>query len=307
MNQENKIAETPLMKQYLSVKSKYPEAILLFRVGDFYETFGRDAIVASEALGIVLTKRGNGSAQFVELAGFPHHALDTYLPKLVRAGYKVAVCDQLEDPKLTKKIVKRGVTELITPGVAFNDQLLSHKENNYLAAVHFSRDKAGIAFADISTGTFRAASGDLAYIDLLLSGLAPKEVLVERGYRKGFEDRFGKEYYITVVDEWAFVADSAFQKLCNHFGVNTLKGFGLDDNPLAVTAAGAVLYYLELTRHEGLSHISSISRIDREDYVWIDRFTFRNLEVFNTFQHDGKSLLDVVDRTSSPMGARLLR
>lgn len=307
MNPDNKIAETPLMKQYLSVKSKYPEAILLFRVGDFYETFGRDAVIASEALGIVLTKRGNGAAQFVELAGFPHHAIDTYLPKLVRAGYKVAVCDQLEDPKLTKKIVKRGVTELITPGVAMNDQLLSHKENNYLAAVHFSKDKAGIAFADISTGTFRAASGDLSYIDLLLSGFSPKEVLVQRGYQKGFQERFGKDYYTTVVDEWAFVADSASEKLCSHFGVKTLKGFGLEDNPLALTAAGAILYYLELTRHEGLSHISSISRIDRDDYVWIDRFTFRNLEVFNPFRQDGRSLVDVIDKTSSPMGARLLR
>ena len=307
MNEDKKIVETPLMKQYFSVKSKYPEAIILFRVGDFYETFAQDAVIASSVLGIVLTKRANGAAQSVELAGFPHHSLDTYLPKLVRAGYKVAVCDQLEDPKLTKKIVKRGVTELITPGVAYNDQILSHKENNYLASVFFSKEKAGIAFVDISTGSFRAASGDLAYAELLLSSFSPKEVLVERGFQKGFTERFGQEYYTTVVDEWAFVPEAAYQKMRSHFSVPSLKGFGLEDNPLAVTAAGAILHYLELTRHEGLSHISSISRIDPGDYVWIDRFTFRNLEVFNSFQQDGRSLLDVIDKCSSPMGARLLR
>lgn len=307
MNEDKKIVETPLMKQYFSVKSKYPEAILLFRVGDFYETFGEDAITASKVLGIVLTKRANGSAQHVELAGFPHHAIDTYLPKLVRAGHKVAICDQLEDPKLTKKIVKRGITELVTPGVAYNDQLLSHKENNYLAAVYFENDKAGVAFLDISTGSYKVASGPLPYIELLLASLAPKEILMQKSYQRGFEERFGKEIYVSTMDEWAFVTDSAYEKLQNHFGVKTLKGFGIDKLPLAVTAAGAILYYLELTRHEGLSHICSISRIDEGEFVWIDRFTFRNLEVFNSAAENGSSLIDVVDRTSSPMGARLLR
>jgi len=307
MNEDKKIVETPLMKQYLSVKSKYPEAILLFRVGDFYETFGEDAIVASKILGIVLTRRANGAAQHVELAGFPHHAIDTYLPKLVRAGHKVAICDQLEDPRLTKKIVKRGITELVTPGVAYNDQLLSHKENNYLAAVYFDNDKAGVAFLDITTGSYKVASGSLQYVDLLLASLAPKEILLQKGYQKGFEERFGKDIYLSTMDEWAFVTDSAYEKLQVQFNVKTLKGFGIDNLPLAVTAAGAILFYLELTRHEGLSHICSISRIDESEFVWIDRFTFRNLEVFRSASENGASLIDVVDRTSSPMGARMLR
>ena len=307
MNEDKKIVETPLMKQYFSVKSKYPEAILLFRVGDFYETFGEDAIVASKILGIVLTRRANGSAQFVELAGFPYHAIDTYLPKLVRAGHKVAICDQLEDPKLTKKIVKRGITELVTPGVAYNDQLLSNNENNYLAAVHFEKDKAGVAFLDISTGSFKVASGSLQYVELLIASMSPKEILLQKGYQKGFEEHFGKEIYVSTIDEWAFVTDTAYDKLKNQLGVNTLKGFGIDNLPLAVTAAGAILCYLEITRHEGLSHICSVSRIDEGEFVWIDRFTFRNLEVFKSAADNGASLIDVVDRTSSPMGARLLR
>jgi len=307
MNEDKKIVETPLMKQYFAIKSKYPDALLLFRVGDFYETFGEDAITASKILGIVLTRRANGAAQFVELAGFPHHSIDTYLPKLVRAGHKVAICDQLEDPKLTKKIVKRGITELVTPGVAFNDQLLSHKENNYLASVYFEKDKAGIAFLDISTGSFRVASGSLSYIELLLSSIAPKEILLQKGYKSGFEERYGRDIYLSTMDEWAFVTDSAYEKLQQHFAVSSLKGFGIDNMPLAVTAAGAILFYLELTRHEGLGHICSISRIDEGEYVWIDKFTFRNLEIFNSFQENGASLISVVDRASSPMGARLLR
>ncbi|MEN6618564.1 MAG: DNA mismatch repair protein MutS [Rikenellaceae bacterium] len=307
MNEDKKIVETPLMKQYFSVKSKYPDALLLFRVGDFYETFGEDAITASKILGIVLTRRANGAAQYVELAGFPHHSIDTYLPKLVRAGHKVAICDQLEDPKLTKKIVKRGITELVTPGVAYNDQLLSHKENNYLASVYFEKDQAGIAFLDISTGSFRVASGSLAYIELLLSSIAPKEILLQKGYKSGFEERYGRDIYLSTMDEWAFVTDSAYEKLQQHFSVSSLKGFGIDNMPMAVTAAGAILFYLELTRHEGLGHICSISRIDEGEYVWIDKFTFRNLEIFGSYQENAASLLSVIDRTSSPMGARLLR
>jgi DNA mismatch repair protein MutS len=307
MNEDKKIAETPLMKQYFSVKSKYPEAILLFRVGDFYETYGEDAIVASKILGIILTRRANGSAKHVEMAGFPYHAIDTYLPKLVRAGYKVAICDQLEDPKLAKKIVKRGITELVTPGVVYNEQLLTNKENNYLAATYFEGDKAGVAFLDISTGSFKVSSGDLQYIELLLNSFAPKEILLQKSYKKGFEERFGRDIYISTMDEWAFVTDSAREKLQTHFGVTTLKGFGIDQYPLAITAAGAILYYLELTQHEGIGHICSISRIDEGDFVWIDRFTFRNLEVFKSASENGSSLTEVIDRTSSPMGARLLR
>ena len=307
MKGDKNIVETPLMKQYFSIKAKYPDAILLFRVGDFYETFGDDAITASAVLGIVLTKRANGVAQHVELAGFPHHSIDTYLPKLVRAGHKVAICDQLEDPKLTKKIVKRGITELVTPGVAYNEQLLSHKENNYLAALHFDKDKAGVAFLDISTGAFRVASGSLNYIELLLASFAPKEILMQRGYQKGFEERFGKDIYISTMDEWAFVYDSAREKLQNQLNVSTLKGFGIDQLPLAVTAAGAILFYLELTRHDSLGHLCSVSRIDEEEYVWIDKFTFRNLEIFGSYADGGASLFKVVDKTSSPMGARLLR
>ena len=301
------IVETPLMRQFLAIKAKYPDAILLFRVGDFYETFGEDAILASKVLGIVLTRRANGSGLFIELAGFPHHSIDTYLPKLVRAGYKVAICDQLEDPKLTKKIVKRGITELVTPGVAYNEQLLSHKENNYLAAVHFDRDMAGVAFLDISTGTFRVASGTLSYIELLFASFSPKEVLVQKSFQRGFEERFGKDIYISAMDEWAFVFDSAREKLINHFDVASLKGFGIENMPLAVTAAGAILSYLELTRHDSLGHLCSISRIDEEEYVWIDKFTFRNLEVFGSYADEGASLIKVIDKTSSPMGGRLLR
>ena len=307
MNEDKKIVETPLMKQYFAIKAQHPDALLLFRVGDFYETFSEDAIIASKVLGIVLTRRANGSASFVELAGFPHHSIELYLPKLVRAGYKVAVCDQLEDPKLTKKIVKRGITELVTPGVAYNDQLLSHKENNFLASVYFYKDQAGIAFLDISTGSFRIASGSLGYIDLLLSGLNPKEVLLQKGFKNGFEEKFGRDYFVSTIDEWAFVEEAAREKMLSHFNVNSLKGFGIESLPLGITAAGAILYYLELTRHDGLSHICSISRIDENDYVWIDKFTFRNLEIFNSDKDNAASLINVIDKTASPMGARLLR
>jgi len=307
MNTDKKIAETPLMRQYFAIKAKHPDAILLFRVGDFYETFGEDAITASSVLGIVLTKRANGVASSVELAGFPHHSIDSYLPKLVRAGYKVAICDQLEDPKLTKKIVKRGITELVTPGVAYNDQLLSHRENNFLCSVTFSKDRAGVAFLDISTGTFKVSEGDHTYAELLLSSMDPKEILIEKSFRSGFEERFGTQYFVSAMDEWAFVYDSAKEKLKQHFGINTLKGFGVENMPLAITAAGATLFYLELTRHEGLAHICSISRIDESEFVWIDKFTFRNLEIFGGSHEGSASLFSIMDRCSTPMGSRLLR
>lgn len=307
MNPDKKIADTPLMRQYFSVKAKYPDAILLFRVGDFYETFSEDAVIASKVLGIVLTRRANGSAAYVELAGFPHHSIDSYLPKLVRAGYKVAVCDQLEDPKLTKKIVKRGITELVTPGVAYNDQLLSNKENNYLCSVYFVKDSAGIAFLDISTGSFHVATGSHSYIELLLTSLSPKEVLVERSYKKGFEERFGKEYFVTTMDEWAFVPEACEEKLKTHFGTPSLKGYGIEGMTLAITAAGAILFYLELTHHEGLSHLCSVSRLDEGEYVWIDQFTFRNLEIFSGANEGASSLYKTMERCSTPMGARLLR
>lgn len=307
MNNPKKIAETPLMRQFFSIKAKHPTAILLFRVGDFYETFGEDAITASKVLGIVLTKRANGSGSHVELAGFPHHSIDTYLPKLVRAGYKVAVCDQLEDPKLTKTIVKRGITELVTPGVAYNDQLLLNKENNYLASLFFHKDKAGIAFLDISTGEFKIAEGSIEYVDLLLSSMNPKELLMERSVRRNFEERFGKDYYISAMDEWAFVPGAAKEKIISQFGTHSLKGFGVENMPLAVTAAGSILFYLELTRHHGLGHLCSISRIDEGNYVWIDKFTFRNLEIFSGAQEGAASLIETIDRCSTPMGSRMLR
>lgn len=302
------IVETPLMKQYFEVKAKYPEAILLFRVGDFYETFGEDAVTASKVLGIVLTKRANGYAAAVDLAGFPHHSIDIYLPKLVRAGYKVAVCDQLEDPKLTKKIVKRGVTELVTPGVAYNEQLLDQKENNYLAALSFEKDQIGMAFLDISTGTFKVSQGSADYAEVLLSSFAPKELLVPRGYEKGVKERFGANYYISTLDEWAFVYDASYERLIRQFGVDSLKGFGVMNSRLGIAAAGAIMVYLEHTEHSNIGHLCSISRIDGSQYVWMDRFTMRNLEIFGSNAgHDGVSLLDVMDRCSSPMGSRLLR
>lgn len=307
MTEKKKIVETPLMKQYFEVKREHPDALLLFRVGDFYETFGEDAIIASRVLGIVLTKRANGSAQHVELAGFPHHSIETYLPKLVRSGYKVAVCDQLEDPKLTKKIVKRGVTELVTPGIAYSEQLLNQKENNFLGSVYFSQDKGGIAFLDISTGTFKISEGTLEYIEVLLSNFNPKEVLVQRGYLAGFRERFGEGYYLSAMDEWAFVPDAGEDKLKKQFGLHSLKGFGVEGLRLGATAAGAILFYLEQNHNTGVAHLCSVSRIDRGSFVWMDRFTFRNLEIFGSSGGDGLCLLDVIDRCSSPLGARMLR
>ena len=308
MKEDKKIAETPLMKQYFSVKAQHPDAMLLFRVGDFYETFGEDAIIASKVLGIVLTKRNNGPGTSVELAGFPHHSIETYLPKLVRSGYKVAICDQLEDPKLTKKIVKRGVTELVTPGIAYNEQLLNQKENNFLCAVAFHKNRGGIAFLDVSTGTFKVAEGSLEYIEVLLSNFSPKEIVIERGYRDGFKDRFGTGYYLSPMDEWAFVAEACEEKLKRQFGLQSLKGFGIENLTLGVTAAGAILFYLEQNHSNGVCHLCSISRIDESNFVWLDKFTFRNLEIFSPAScADGTALIDVIDRCSSPLGARLLR
>ena len=305
---KEKIAETPLMKQYFQVKAQHPEAVLLFRVGDFYETFADDAMIASKVLGIVLTKRANGPGASVPLAGFPHHSLDIYLPKLVRAGYKVAVCDQLEDPKLTRKIVKRGITELVTPGVAFNEQLLEQKENNFLCGLSFDGNRCGAAFLDVSTGTFKIAEGTLDYIESLVSSFAPKELLVPRSYRNGVREKFGDKYYISTLEEWAFVYESSVEKLKRQFNVDSLKGFAIDIYPLGVTSAGALLIYLEQTQHAGLKNICSISRIDGDKFVWMDKFTFRNLEIFSSAAgSDGVALVSVIDKCSSPMGARLLR
>jgi DNA mismatch repair protein MutS len=290
------------------VKAQHPEALLLFRCGDFYETYGDDALTASKVLGIVLTKRSNAAPDSIPMAGFPHHSLETYLPRLVRAGYKVAVCDQLEDPKLTKKIVKRGITELVTPGIAFSDQLLEQKEHNYLAGLTFHKDRCGAAFLDVSTGTFQVAEGSLDYIGTLLSSFAPKELLVPRGYEKGTRERYGDGFYISTLEEWAFVYDSSVERLKRQLKVDSLKGFAIDNFPLGVTSAGALLIYLERTQHTDMSNICSISRIDEGSFVWMDRFTFRNLEIFaSTAGKEGTSLVEVMDRCSSPMGARMLR
>lgn len=302
-----KIVETPLMKQYMAMKQKHPDAILLFRVGDFYETFSEDAIASSEILGITLTRRANGSAQFVELAGFPHHALDTYLPKLVRAGKRVAICEQLEDPKTTKKLVKRGITELVTPGVSINDTLLNNRENNFLAALNFARQTVGVAFLDISTGEFLVAEGSADYIEKLLVNFAPKEVLVERGKKRLIEESFAEHYLAFELDDWVFTDDAAMDRLLKQFETNSLKGFGIHSMAAAVVAAGAILHYLDITQHTQISHITSISRVEEEKAVRLDRFTIRNLELVASMSEEGRSLLDVIDRTVSPMGARLLR
>ena len=303
-----KPTETPMMKQFFAVKAEHPEAVLLFRCGDFYETYGDDALTASKVLGIVLTKRSSATPGAIPMAGFPHHSLETYLPRLVRAGYKVAVCDQLEDPKLTKKIVKRGITELVTPGVAFNEQLLEQKEHNYIAGLTFFKEKCGVAFLDVSTGTFQVAEGSLDYIGTLLSSFAPKELLVPRGYEKGTKERYGDHYYISTLEEWAFVYDSSVEKLKRQLRVDSLKGFAIDNFPLGITSAGALLIYLEQTQHKELTNICSISRIDEGAFVWMDRFTFRNLEIFaSTAGKEGTSLVEVMDKCSSPMGARMLR
>lgn len=301
------VVETPLMKQYLEFKSMHPDAILLFRVGDFYETFLEDAVMASEILGITLTRRANGSAQSVELAGFPHHALDTYLPKLVRAGKRVAICDQLEDPKLTKKLVKRGITELVTPGVAVNDNILDHKENNFLAAVHFDKKMAGVAFLDISTGEFLTAEGTCEYVDKLLNGIMPKEVLFERTKRSEFEERFGSKFFTYELDDWVFTSEAAHDRLIKHFETKNLKGFGVDKLKLGIVASGAILHYLDMTQHTQIGHITQLSRIEEDKYVWLDQFTIRNLELYGTMHEGGRTLLNIIDRTITPMGARLLK
>ena len=297
-----------MMKQFFAFKADYPEAVLLFRCGDFYETYGDDALIASKVLGIVLTKRSSAVPGAIPMAGFPHHSLETYLPRLVRAGYKVAVCDQLEDPKFAKNIVKRGVTELVTPGVAFNDQLLEQKEHNFIAGLTFHKDRCGAAFLDVSTGSFQVAEGSLDYIGTLLSSFSPKELLVPRGYEKGVRERYGDHYYISTLEEWAFIYDNSVEKLKRQLKVDSLKGFAIDNFPLGITSAGALLIYLEQTQHYGLTNICSISRIDEGSFVWMDRFTFRNLEIFaSTAGKEGTSLVDVMDKCSSPMGARMLR
>ena len=305
---DKKYVETPLMKQYYQIKSVHPDAILLFRVGDFYETFGDDAIKASGILGITLPRRANGSATFVELAGFPYHAIDTYLPKLVRAGERVAICEQLEDPKLVKGLVKRGVIELVTPGVVLGDNLLANKENVYLASVYFGRQTTGVAFLDISTGEFYVAEGPDNYIDKLLSNLSPKEIIYQRGFDERFRQAFGTNYYTYKLDDWVFSEELNREKLCKQFGTQSLKGFGIDHISAGISAAGAILYYLEFTEHKEIGHIASISRIDQDDYVWIDKFTIRNLELFTTnSSRDRSSFANVMDRTLTPMGGRLLK
>ena len=302
-----KYAETPLMKQYYAVKAKHPDAVLLFRVGDFYETFGEDAIRASGILGITLTRRANGSASYVELAGFPYHALDTYLPKLVRAGARVAICEQLEDPKMTKNIVKRGITELVTPGVSYNDNILEHRENNFLASVHFDKKMAGIAFLDISTGEFLTAEGSFEYVDKLLSSFQPKEVLFQKGKAADFTALFGGKYYTFSQDDWVYTEDASNDRLMRHFETKSLKGFGVHELNYGIIASGAILHYLDLTQHHQTRHIVNLSRIEEDKYVWLDRFTIRNLELFNSINEGAKTLVQVIDKTISPMGARLLK
>jgi DNA mismatch repair protein MutS len=307
-------AETPLMKQYNAIKGKYPDALLLFRVGDFYETFGSDAIKAANILGIILTRRANGYASYIELAGFPHHSLDTYLPKLVRAGQRVAICDQLEDPKMTKTIVKRGVTELVTPGVSYNDKVLDHKKNNYLASIYFAEPsakkknaEAGISFLDVSTGEFCIAEGSIEYIDKLLQSFAPSEVLFQKNKKKTFTEHFGEKFYIYGLEDWTFTSEFGNDLLLKHFGTKSLKGFGIESLEPAIIAAGAALHYLADTQHDKIKHISTISRIEEEKYVWLDRFTIRNLELFGSHNDNAKTLIDVIDKTVSPMGSRMMK
>lgn len=302
-----KVVETPLMKQYNKIKGQHPDAILLFRVGDFYETFSDDAIAASGILGITLTRRANGAAQFIELAGFPHHALDTYLPKLVRAGRRVAICDQLEDPKTTKKIVKRGVTEVVTPGVSIDDNVLNYKENNFLAAVHFEKNRLGIALLDISTGEFMTGEGDIDYGEKLLNNFGPKEILIERKNRSLFESSFGSNCYVSELEDWAFDEASTHERLLKQFQVQSLKGFGVYNLKLSIVAAGAILHYLDITQHKQIGHINALKRIEMDEYVRLDQFTIRNLELLNSMNEGGRSLLNVLDRTISPMGSRTLR
>ena len=305
---EKRYVETPLMRQYYEIKAVHPDAILLFRVGDFYETFGEDAIKASGILGITLTRRANGAASYVELAGFPYHALDTYMPKLVRAGERVAICEQLEDPKLTKKLVKRGVIEMVTPGVVMGENLIAGKENTYLASVYFGKTTTGVAFLDLSTGEFYIAEGNNTYIDKLISNLQPKEIVYQRGREEQFADAFGTKHYTYRLDEWVFAESVNRDKLCKQLGVQNLKGFGIDSMSEGISAAGAILYYLEFTEHHHTAHLRSIQRIDREEYVWIDKFTIRNLELFTSSGSMSKcSLVDILDRTRTPMGGRQLK
>ena len=306
-NTHKKYVNTPLMKQYYHIKAKHPDALLLFRVGDFYETFGDDAIRTAGILGITLTRRANGSASYVELAGFPYHALDTYLPKLVRAGQRVAICEQLEDPKQTKNIVKRGITELVTPGVSLNENVLEHRENNFLGSVFLEKRTAGVAFLDISTGEFLTAEGSFEYIDKLLSSFRPKEILIEKRRQNQFREVFGNQYYVSTLDDWVFTSQNAAERLLKQFETATLKGFGVENLQYGVIAAGAILQYLEITEHHHSGHISKLSRIEEEHYVWLDRFTIRNLEIFRSVYDDGKSLIDVLDQTTTPMGSRLLK
>lgn len=303
----NDVVLTPMMKQFFELKAKHPDAVMLFRCGDFYETYSEDAIVASEILGITLTKRANGQGKSVEMAGFPFHALDTYLPKLIRAGKRVAICDQLEDPKLTKKLVKRGITELVTPGVAINDNVLFYKENNFLAAVHFGKANCGVAFLDISTGEFLTAEGPFDYVDKLLNNFAPKEVLFERGKRGMFEGNFGSKFFTFELDDWVFNESSSREKLLKHFETKNLKGFGVEHLKNGIVASGAILQYLNMTQHYQIGHITSLSRIEEDRYVRLDKFTVRSLELIGSMNDEGTSLLDVIDRTISPMGARLLK
>ena len=304
---EKNPAETPLMKQYNQIKAKYPEALLLFRVGDFYETFGQDAVVASKVLGIVLTKRGAGSSSETELAGFPHHSLESYLPKLVRAGHRVAICDQLEDPKLTKTIVKRGVTELVTPGIAFSDKILDGHNNNFLAAIHVEKTSFGATFLDVTTGEFYVAQGNQEYIQKLLQSFEPSELLFQKNKSKFFEELFGNRHYSFRMEDWVFTSDFTTEKLTNHFQTNSLKGFGVEELTLGQIAAGAILHYLGETQHDQLGHISQIQRIEEEKYVWLDRFTIRNLEIISPLNENGKTLFDTINATRTPMGTRLLR
>ena len=306
MNEEE-IVLTPMMKQFLDLKAKHPDAVMLFRCGDFYETYSTDAIVASEILGITLTKRANGKGKTIEMAGFPHHALDTYLPKLIRAGKRVAICDQLEDPKLTKKLVKRGITELVTPGVSINDNVLNYKENNFLAAVHFGKASCGVAFLDISTGEFLTAEGPFDYVDKLLNNFGPKEILFERGKRLMFEGNFGSKFFTFELDDWVFTESTAREKLLKHFETKNLKGFGVEHLKNGIIASGAILQYLTMTQHTQIDHITSLARIEEDKYVRLDKFTVRSLELIGSMNDGGSSLLNVIDRTISPMGARLLK
>jgi DNA mismatch repair protein MutS len=307
MSKATQVKETPLMKQYNTIKGKYPDAILLFRVGDFYETFGEDAIKASKVLGIVLTRRANGSASHIELAGFPHHSLDSYLPKLVRAGYRVAICDQLEDPKMVKGIVKRGITELVTPGVSFSDKILDHQENNFLASLHFEKELCGLALCDVSTGEFLVAQGSADYIEKLVQNFKPNELLFEKSKRRELNELLGERFYSFGLDDWAFTYDYGYDSLLKQFDTISLKGFGIEDQRLAVNACGAILHYLGETKHDKLKHITRVSRIEEDNYVWLDKFTIRNLELYHSNHENGKSLIQVIDKTVTPMGSRLLK